>query len=277
LVGTLFTAWSFFRRSLILLLVARADTEPLDAKNTNGDFIDGAGGEKLHIRSFGPTGAPVLLFSHGWSLDQTVWQYAVRDLSRTFRIVTWDLPRLGRSTVRKVSLAAMAENLKVVLERQQQPVHLVGHSIGGMTIETLLRDDPAVQGRRAAGIVLVNTTYTNPLRTVVLSPLFRLLRWPLIEPALWLQIILMPIAWLMSWQSYLSGWTHLTARRDAIAVPTDVTDAVAALAGTAESSFGGIDVWVNNAGTGVAGSFQDAPRGHCNSSHQLPVRAIGRR
>ncbi|MEZ2224331.1 hypothetical protein [Rhizobium sp. RCC_161_2] len=63
-----------------------------------------------------------------------------------------------------------------------------------------------------AGIVLFNTTYTNPLRTVVLSPLFRLLRWPLIEPALWLQIILMPIAWLMSWQSYLSGWTHLTAR-----------------------------------------------------------------
>ncbi|WP_371112504.1 SDR family oxidoreductase [Rhizobium sp. RCC_161_2] len=48
---------------------------------------------------------------------------------------------------------------------------------------------------------------------------------------------------------------------DAIAVPTDVTDAdaVAALAGTAESSFGGLDVWVNNAGTGVAGSFQDTP------------------
>jgi len=47
----------------------------------------------------------------------------------------------------------------------------------------------------------------------------------------------------------------------AIAVPTDVTDAdaVAALAGAAEAAFGRIDVWVNNAGTGVAGSYQDAP------------------
>ncbi|MBY5645489.1 SDR family oxidoreductase [Rhizobium leguminosarum] len=47
----------------------------------------------------------------------------------------------------------------------------------------------------------------------------------------------------------------------AIAVPTDVTDteAVAALARAADTAFGGIDVWVNNAGTGVAGSFHEAP------------------
>jgi short-subunit dehydrogenase len=47
----------------------------------------------------------------------------------------------------------------------------------------------------------------------------------------------------------------------AISVPTDVTDAdaVVALARAAEAVFGGIDVWVNNAGTGVAGSYHDAP------------------
>ncbi|WP_319641139.1 SDR family NAD(P)-dependent oxidoreductase [Rhizobium acaciae] len=47
----------------------------------------------------------------------------------------------------------------------------------------------------------------------------------------------------------------------AIAVPMDVTDAdaVAALADAAEVAFGGIDVWINNAGTGVAGSYHDAP------------------
>jgi pimeloyl-ACP methyl ester carboxylesterase len=91
-------------------------------------------------------------------------------------------------------------------------VLLVGHSIGGMTIQTLLRDYPVVQGQAVAGVVLINTTYTNPLQTIVLSPLLRLLRWPMIEPIMWLQILLKPLAWLMSWQSYLSGSMHLTAR-----------------------------------------------------------------
>lgn len=46
----------------------------------------------------------------------------------------------------------------------------------------------------------------------------------------------------------------------ALAVPTDVTDpeAVQRLAGQAVEAFGGIDVWINNAGTGLFGSYQDA-------------------
>jgi len=46
---------------------------------------------------------------------------------------------------------------------------------------------------------------------------------------------------------------------DAVAIATDVTDpdAVRALAQAAEDAFGGIDIWVNNAGTGVAGPYQD--------------------
>jgi short-subunit dehydrogenase len=46
----------------------------------------------------------------------------------------------------------------------------------------------------------------------------------------------------------------------AVTVQTDVTDpeSVAALADAAEAAFGGIDVWVNNAGTGVIGPFQNA-------------------
>ncbi|UPK31419.1 SDR family oxidoreductase [Bradyrhizobium sp. 195] len=46
----------------------------------------------------------------------------------------------------------------------------------------------------------------------------------------------------------------------ALAVPTDVTDAAAVqrLAKQAEDAFGGIDVWINNAGTGVFGAYQNA-------------------
>ncbi|MBE7197389.1 MAG: SDR family oxidoreductase [Parafilimonas terrae] len=48
---------------------------------------------------------------------------------------------------------------------------------------------------------------------------------------------------------------------EALAVPTDVTDpeAVLALADKAARAFGGIEVWINNAGAGVFGPFLDAP------------------
>ena len=47
----------------------------------------------------------------------------------------------------------------------------------------------------------------------------------------------------------------------AIAVPTDVTDikAVRGLAGAAVERFGGIDVWINNVGTGAVGAFDSTP------------------
>jgi short-subunit dehydrogenase len=47
----------------------------------------------------------------------------------------------------------------------------------------------------------------------------------------------------------------------ALAVPSDVTDLedMRLLASTAANRFGGIDVWINNAGTGLVGPFADVP------------------
>src|SRR5690348_11808302 len=47
----------------------------------------------------------------------------------------------------------------------------------------------------------------------------------------------------------------------ALAVPTDVTQQqdVENLAGAALSEFGRIDVWVNNAGSGAVGRFEEIP------------------
>jgi NAD(P)-dependent dehydrogenase (short-subunit alcohol dehydrogenase family) len=51
--------------------------------------------------------------------------------------------------------------------------------------------------------------------------------------------------------------------RRALAVPTDVTDPAQTreLASSAVSAFGGIDVWVNNAGTSMWGPFEEIPLG----------------
>ena len=57
---------------------------------------------------------------------------------------------------------------------------------------------------------------------------------------------------------------------EAIAVPTDVTDAAAvqALAEAARARFGRIDVWINNAGVGVVGPFDEVPA----ESHAQTIR-----
>jgi pimeloyl-ACP methyl ester carboxylesterase len=80
-----------------------------------------------------------------------------------------------------------------------------------MTIQTLMRDHPQLQDR-IAGLVLLNTTYTNPLKTMILSGPLLALQRPLLEPAMKLVMALRPLIWLFKWQSYLSGSAHLANR-----------------------------------------------------------------
>jgi pimeloyl-ACP methyl ester carboxylesterase len=83
--------------------------------------------------------------------------------------------------------------------------------MGGMVVQTLARRHPDMFDRMIVGAVLINTTYTNPLKTMILAPLAQALR-PLLEVAHYLQIGLLPISWLSAWQSYLSGSTHMANR-----------------------------------------------------------------
>ena len=81
-----------------------------------------------------------------------------------------------------------------------------------MTIQTYVRDEAGHAGRSVAGIVLLNTTYTNPIETVAGAPLVRALRWPILEPMLFLTRLLEPLAWLDAWRAYLTGWAHVANR-----------------------------------------------------------------
>ncbi len=209
-------AWSFLGRFIVPLLVAKPDKHPTKPERGDHQMIASPTGSSLYVEIDGPKDAPPVIMTHGWGLDSTIWYYLRHHLSRRFRVIVWDLPGLGRSRAangKAIDLGHFADDLKAVLALAEgKPAILVGHSIGGMTIQTLVRDHPEVLDEAVAGLVLVNTTYTNPLRTMVASGLAQALRWPLLEPMLRLAIWLQPLAWLSAWQSYLSGSAHLANR-----------------------------------------------------------------
>lgn len=208
-------AWSFLGRFVMLALLARRDQRPTRAARGDGRMLAGTAGSPIYVETHGPAAAAPIIFTHGWGMDSTYWHYAREELSDRFRLWLWDLPGLGRSRPAgrdDIRLEAFAANLADLVEAcgPQRPV-LVGHSIGGMIIQTLLRDRPELQDR-LAGVVLLNTTYTNPLKTMVFSRLLLALQRPVLEPASRLTVPLQPLAWLLKWQSYLSGSSHLAHR-----------------------------------------------------------------
>jgi pimeloyl-ACP methyl ester carboxylesterase len=186
--------------------------EPISVKH-----LDRPDGSRLHIEVFGRANGPALLLTHGWSLDISAWDYIRAELAERYRVITWDLPGMGKSqgpTNGDYSLEKMARDLEAVLQATsaKSPVLLVGHSIGGMIQQTFCRLFHDQLGGAVAAIALVHTTYTNPLRTNVASSLTTALETPVIIPLNYLTIALAPIAWLSNWQSYLNGSLHLFTR-----------------------------------------------------------------
>lgn len=213
--------WSAVGRLPTVFLLAKGDTDPTRPQRAKGVMAASPTGASLYVESEGVDDGPVVIATHGWGLDSTIWLYLKRRLGveRSLvphQLVTWDLPGLGRSkapVTGQISLAGFAVDLAQLIEdAAPRPVILIGHSIGGMTIQTLVRDQPALFNTRVAGVVLLNTTYTNPLRTMILSRLMTALRKPLLEPVFKLTVLLTPLAWLSAWQSYLNGTAHIANR-----------------------------------------------------------------
>lgn len=215
-------AWSLLGRLPTLFLLARRDeAEPTRPLRSSGAMIRSPTGAELYVETHGPEDSPALIATHGWGLDSTIWQYLKRRFAAESgaaarRLTTWDLPGLGRSKAPpsgEIALRNFAADLEhLIAGVGDRPVVLLGHSIGGMTIQTLARDRPDLFGPRIAGVILINTTYTNPLATMILSGLARALRKPVLEPVFKLTILLKPMAWLSAWQGYLNGTAHIANR-----------------------------------------------------------------
>lgn len=213
--GAALLAVSFLGRTPMLWLLARRSPEGDRLRRLEGRTIETPTGARLHVETAGPSEAPALVFVHGWGLDAGIWREARLMLAERYQVVAYDLAGLGRSSGPAdgaFSLERFADDLLAVV-RQLRPRRaiLVGHSIGGMILQTFAQRHAGVLHQQVLGLALENTTPTNPDRTTVLGRALYAME-PVLRPLMRLDILLWPLVWAMNWQSYLSGGTHVAMR-----------------------------------------------------------------
>ena len=126
-------------------------------------------GTEIAVRASGKANAPCLLFTHGFSLDMSVWHEQWLDLSDDFRCVLMDHRSHGASAVAAggdVSIRAMGRDVAAVLEvvAPDRPVVAIGHSMGAMAILAMAEQRPELFGTRIAGVVVMGASSSDLFR-----------------------------------------------------------------------------------------------------------------
>ncbi|MFC5184260.1 alpha/beta fold hydrolase [Actinomadura harenae] len=105
-----------------------------------------------------------IVFSHGWTLTQDSWHFQRRALRDHGRLVLWDQRGHGRSdggAPDEYGLPRLAHDLADVIDQTVPagtPVVLVGHSLGGMTVQRFADEYPHLLGDRVVAAALCNTS-----------------------------------------------------------------------------------------------------------------------
>lgn len=107
---------------------------------------------------------PAVLLLHCLGVDHHFWDFAA-DLSGDFRLISYDLPGHGTTTVPDTpyTIDDLAEQACQILNNQRiTQAHVVGISLGGLIAQRLAAAHPALVDRQ----VLIDTTprYTDELR-----------------------------------------------------------------------------------------------------------------
>lgn len=117
-------------------------------------------GTAIHVEEIGA--GQTVVFSHGLCLSRESWHYQMRDLASEHRLVLYDQRGHGLSAMPATgdwSMEAFARDLDAVVSAvvRDEPVVVVGHSMGGMSLLKYAAMFPEALGSRVAGLALVDT------------------------------------------------------------------------------------------------------------------------
>jgi pimeloyl-ACP methyl ester carboxylesterase len=206
-------------RFLIKALLSKkrnGEDEPHMFKADKRETVRRPDGTVINVEYYGREDGQPIIFVHGMNANSKNWYYQRKYFEKRYRLIMMDLAGLGKSTRpsnKDFSLSKMASDLNAVIEHSgaKEPI-LWGHSMGGMTILTLLAKDKKQLAQPVKGIILEHTTYTNPVKTILFHKVMTAIQKPILEPLCWIMVALSPIIWISRWMSYLNGSTHIMTK-----------------------------------------------------------------
>ncbi|HVG55659.1 MAG TPA: alpha/beta hydrolase [Vicinamibacterales bacterium] len=133
------------RRFIGLLIVLLTTASAASAAT-----VDGA---TIHWSSQG-SGRQTLILVHGWTCDETSWKEQVPALSKSYRVITLDLPGHGKSGMPKTfSMEVFARAIEAVrVEAKVERAVLAGHSMG----TPVIRKYALMHPDRVSALVIVD-------------------------------------------------------------------------------------------------------------------------
>lgn len=141
--------------------------EPLGSLRGESRTVITDDGVALHVEIDEPTDGSddlTIVFCHGFALTQDSWHFQRRDLRGSARLVLWDQRGHGRSGPlgdgQELSFQRLGADLGAVIDQTADggPVVLVGHSMGGMTLQALAVARPELCGDQVVGAALIATS-----------------------------------------------------------------------------------------------------------------------
>ncbi len=108
-------------------------------------------------------GRPTVVFIHGYALNLDCWHFQRSAMRGRNRMVFYDQRshgRSGRSRREHCTINQLGRDLASVIEAlaPDDPVVLVGHSMGGMTVMALAEQHPEWFGSRVVGVAFISTS-----------------------------------------------------------------------------------------------------------------------
>ncbi len=178
-------ARSMTRRAVIDDPYAHEDFETLDGDRSY--LVTTPDGVPLAVREVGPTDAPLtVVFAHGFCLRMGSFHFQRMRLSDEWgskvRMIFYDQRghgRSGQAPPETYTVTQLGKDLETVLQviAPRNPIVLVGHSMGGMTVLSHARQFPQHYGSRITGAALISSAAEG----VAKSPLGEILNNPALE------------------------------------------------------------------------------------------------
>lgn len=135
-------------------------------------------GTTLHYWTGGQPRAPLVVFTHGATIDHHEWDATLPFVGEHFRVLTWDVRGHGLSRPATFSVAATVQDLIGLLDQiQVEQAILVGHSLGGNLHQEVVFQHP----ERVKAMVFLDCTWNfqklthaEKLTLLLAKPIFKL-------------------------------------------------------------------------------------------------------